>query len=63
MSSNVINKLLLAGDKLMPAIHLRQPQFACGPFTKHEERIQKFKETGDTNYIYMNEAALMKLYS
>ena len=50
----------------MPAIHLRQPQFthsACGPFTKHEERIQKFKETGDTNYIYMNEAALMKLYS
>ena len=42
----------------MPEIHLRQPQFtysACGPFTKHEERIQKFKETGDTNYIYMNE--------
>ena len=58
MSSNVINKLLLAGDKVMPEIHLRQPQFtysACGPFTKHEERIQKFKETGDTHYIYMNE--------
>ena len=58
MSSNVINKLLLAGDKFMPEIHLRQPQFtnsACGPFTKHEQRIQKFKETGDTNYIYMNE--------
>ena len=58
MSSNVINKLLLAGDKFMPVIHLRQPQFtcsACGPFTKHEQRIQKFKETGDTNYIYMSE--------
>ena len=58
MSSNVINKLLLAGDKFMPEIHLRQPQFtysACGPLTKHEQRIQKFKETGDTNYIYMNE--------
>ena len=58
MSSSVINKLLLAGDKFMPEIHLRQPQFtysACGPFTKHEQRIQKFKETGDTNYIYMNE--------
>ena len=42
----------------MPEIHLRQPQFtysACGPFTKHEQRIQKFKETGDTNSIYMNE--------
>ena len=58
MSSNVINQFLLVGDKFMPEIHLRQSQFtysACGPFTKHEQRIQKFKETGDTNYIYMNE--------
>ena len=56
--NNTINKLLLAEDKCMPKIHLRQPQFtysACGPFTKHEQRIQKFKETGDTNYIYKNE--------
>ena len=56
--NNVINKLLLVGDKFMPEIHLRQPQFtysACGPFTKHEQRIQKFKETGDTNYVYKNE--------
>ena len=53
--NNTINKLLLAGDKFMPEIHLREPQFtysACGPFTKHKQRIQKFKETGDTNYIY-----------
>ena len=56
--NNIINKFLSAGDKFMPEIHLRQPQFtysACGPFTKHEQRIQKFKETGDTNYIYKNE--------
>ena len=56
--NNTINKLLLAGDKFMPEIHLRQPQFtysACGRFTKHKQRIQKFKETGDTNYIYKNE--------
>ena len=56
--NNTINKLLLAGDTFMPEIHLRQPQFtysACGPFTKHKQRIQKFKETGDTNYIYKNE--------
>ena len=56
--SNVINKFLLAGDKFMPEMHLRQSQFtysACGPFTKHKQRIQKFKETGDTNYIYKNE--------
>ena len=42
----------------MPEMHLRQLQFtysACGPFTKHKQRIQKFKETGDTNYIYKNE--------
>ena len=56
--NNVINNFLLAGDTFMPEMHLRQPQFtysACGPFTKHKERIQKFKETGDTNYIYKNE--------
>ena len=54
----LINKFLLAGDKFMPEIQLRQPQFtysACGPFTRHEERIQKFKETGDTNYVFKNE--------
>ena len=42
----------------MPEMHLRQPGFtysACGPFTKNEERIQKFKETEDTNYIYKHE--------
>ena len=42
----------------MPEMHLRQPGFtygAWGPFTKNEERIQKFKETGDSKYIYQNE--------
>ena len=56
--NNAINKFLLAGDKFMPEIHLRQPQFTystCGPFTKHKQRIQKFKKTGDTNYVYKNE--------
>ena len=56
--NNVINKSLLAGDKFMPEIHLRQPQFVystCGPFTRHKGRIKKFKQTGDTRYIYRNE--------
>ena len=42
----------------MPERHLRQPEFtysACGPFTKNKEGIQKFKETGDSRYIYRNE--------
>ena len=56
--NNVINKFLLAGDNFMPEIHLRQPRFvysACGPFTRHKERIKEFKRTGDTRYIYRNE--------
>ena len=56
--NNIINKFLLAGDKFIPEMHLRQTQFtysACGPFTKHKQRIQKLKETVDTNYIYKNE--------
>ena len=49
---------MLAGDKSMTKMHLKQPGFtysACGPFTKNKERIQKFNETGDTKYIYRNE--------
>ena len=55
--NEIINKFLLAGDKFMPEMHLRQPQFVysvCGPFTKNKERIQKFKETGDRSYTYKN---------
>ena len=39
-------------------MYLRQSGFtysACGPFTKNKERIQKFKQTGDSRYIYENE--------
>ena len=42
----------------MPEMHLKQPGFtysACGPFIKNKERIQKFKEKGNTKYIYKNE--------
>ena len=52
------NEFLLAGDKFMPKMHLQQPGFTystSGPFTKNKERIQKLKETGDTNCIYKNE--------
>ena len=56
--NEIVNKFLLAGEKCMPKIHLRQPGFtysACGPFTKNKERIQKFKETGNSRYIFPNE--------
>ena len=45
--NDIINKFLLAGDKLTPEMHLRQPGFtynACGPFTKNKERIQTLKK-------------------
>ena len=55
--NEIVNKFLLAANKFMPEMHLRQPRFtysACGPFTKNKQRIQKFKETGDSRYIYQN---------
>ena len=51
--NDIINKCLLAGDKFMPEMHLKQPGFtyrACRPFTKNKETIQKIKETGDSRY-------------
>ena len=56
--NEIVNKFLLAGDKFMPEMHLRQPGFTysvCGPFTKTKQRIQKFMQTGETNYIYKKE--------
>ena len=50
--NEIVNKFLLAGDKFMPEMYLKQPGFAysaCGSFTKNKEKIQKFKETGDTS--------------
>ena len=58
MNNEIVNKFLLAGDKFIPAMHLKQPGFtysARGPFTKNKEQIQKLKKTGDTNFIYKNE--------
>ena len=55
--NEIVSKFLLAGDKYMPERYLNQPGFtynACGLFTKNQEGIQKFKETGDTKYIYRN---------
>ena len=56
--NEIINNFLLAGDKFMPKMHLRQPGFtysACGSFIKNRGRIEKFKETGDSRYIGQNE--------
>ena len=52
-----INKYLLARNKCLPEMYLRHPGFnhiACWPFTKNKERIQRFKEGGDSRVIYQN---------
>ena len=49
-----VNKFLLAGDKFMPEMHLKQPSFtysADGPFTRNKERIEKFMQTGNADFI------------
>ena len=56
--NEIVHKFLLAGDTFMHEVHLKQPGFtysACGAFTKNKQRIQKFKVTGDTSYIYKDE--------
>ena len=55
--NEIVNKLLLVGDNLMPEMHLKQPGFtysACAPFKKGKERIEKFMQTGNTNLFYKN---------
>ena len=55
--NKIVNTILLVGDQFMPEMHLKQPGFtyrACGPFTKNKQRIEKFRQTGDTNFIYKN---------
>ena len=45
--NEIVNIFLLAADKFMSEMHLKQPGFtysACGPFTKNKERIEKFMQ-------------------
>ena len=55
--NEIVNNFFLGREKFIPEIHLKQPGFtysACGLFTKNKERIQKFFQTGNTDYIYKN---------
>ena len=53
--NRIVNKFLLEGDEFMQELHLKQPGLTysvCGPFTRNKERIQKFMQTGNTDFIY-----------
>ena len=56
--NEIVNKFLLVGNKFVPEMHLKQPSFtysACSPFTKNKKRIEKFMQTGNSDFIYKNE--------
>ena len=51
--NEIVNNFLLAGDKFMPEMYVKQPGFtysACGPFTKNKERTERFMQTENTNF-------------
>ena len=51
--NGIVNQFLLAGNKFMPEMQLKQPGFTyspCRPFTKNKERIQ-------TNYGFTKEVS------
>ena len=55
--NEIVNKFLLADDKFMPEMHLKESGFtysACGPLTKNKERIQKFEQEIQTIFTKMN---------
>ena len=56
--NEIVNKSLLAGDKFMPEMHLKQPGFtysACGPFTKKKKEYKSLKK------IYLHKIHLKKI--
>ena len=56
--NEIVNKFVLACDKFMPRMHLKQPGFtdsAWGPLTRNNERIAKFMQTANTYFIFKND--------
>ena len=56
--NETVNRFLLVSDRFILEMHLKQSGFtysACGPFTKSKERIKKFMQTGNTDFVHKNE--------
>ena len=56
--NEIVNQFLLADNKFMPEMHLKQPGYTYstnGPFTKNKERIEKFMQTENIDFVYKNE--------
>ena len=56
--NEIANKFLLVGEQFIPKLHVKQLGFTystCGPFTKNKERIEKFIQTRNEDYIFKND--------
>ena len=56
--NEIANKFLLSGEQFIPKLHVKQLGFTystCGPFTKNKERIEKFMQTRNEDYIFKND--------
>ena len=57
-NNDITNKFLLIGDKFMPEMHLWDPKVkkysACGPFTRHQQRINEFMRDGKLSHVTKN---------
>ena len=60
--NNIINKFLLAQDKLMSKMYNLYIVLA-DHLQKNKEIIQKFKETGNRRYIYQKKTGQGLLFS
>ena len=55
--NEIVKTFLMMADKLMPEMHLKETEFtnsSCDPFTRKKERIEKFMQTGNINFIDRN---------
>ena len=55
--NEIVKTFLMVADKLMPEMHLKETRFtnnSCDPFTRKIERIEKFMQTGNINFIDRN---------
>ena len=53
-----MNTFFLVGDKCMPEMQLKQRGFTysgCDPYTRNKEKIEKFMQTGNRDFVYKNE--------
>ena len=55
--NKIVNQFLSSGNNFIPKLHFKQTGFTyivCTQFTKHRERVQKFRKIGNLKHWYRN---------